>query len=191
MPLAQNPIAPNAHHLQRILLSLPPKVGDIAVAFSKARFTEKAWVGSTTQPWKARKATTKWGKTPRNKGRALLVDTGRLRRSIMIKRVTQTTVTIGTNVPYASVHNFGYRGQVAQNVGAHTRQLKRKAKATNIATGRTKTINYKQDSTVSAHTRIIKQAIQRRQFMGHSPYQDKQIQRLISSQIAKAFTTSP
>lgn len=43
------------------------------------------------------------------KNRAILVQTGRLRRSINSRRTGQFQVTISTDVPYAKVHNEGGR----------------------------------------------------------------------------------
>jgi phage virion morphogenesis protein len=40
-------------------------------------------------------------------GRKPLTDTGRLRRSIQVAEVTPRSVTIGTNLVYAAIHQFG------------------------------------------------------------------------------------
>lgn len=59
-------------------------------------------------------------------GQVLKVQTGRLRRSINY-RITETDTGIdakvGTNVEYARVHEFGFKGTV--NVKAHMRQAKK------------------------------------------------------------------
>lgn len=58
-------------------------------------------------------------------GQVLHVRTGTLRRSIN-QRVEQTEqgtyATVGTNVRYAAIHEFGFTG--AQNVREHVRKLK-------------------------------------------------------------------
>jgi phage gpG-like protein len=185
MPLTKNNIRIKATALRSRLLTLPIKVGDTAVLFSKQRFAQKNWVGNTMEYWRPRKPYGKWGKTPRNKGRALLVDTGRLRRSIRIMNKTTTSVTIGSDVPYAKAHNEGYRGNVSQHVSAHTRRKTQAiiGKRGNVLKGRqvTGTID------VKAHDRTIKQNIPRRRFIGQSPYLDKQIIRIIGAEINKAI----
>jgi len=53
--------------------------------------------------WKKRKEGAR-----RNKGRALLIDTGSLRRDIQKRIVTHDRIVVGTrNVPYAIYHNEG------------------------------------------------------------------------------------
>jgi phage gpG-like protein len=186
MPLTNNTIRNKAAALRSRLLTLPIKVGDTAVLFTKQRFAQANWISNNTEPWKARKAQTKWGKTKRHKGRALLVDTGRLRRSIRIMTKSSTSVTIGSDVPYAKAHNDGFRGTVQQQVGAHTRRItagkilkngKRSTKAREV-TGQ---------AQVKAHARTIKQNIPSRRFIGQSPYLTKQVERIISSEIQKAL----
>lgn len=151
-------------------MTLPIKIGDTAVLFSKQRFAQSNWIDNRVEYWKPRQARTRWGRTPRNKGRALLVDTGRLRRSIRIMGKTASSVTIGSDVSYAKAHNDGFRGSVAQRVSSH---LRRKP------SGGT--------TTVQAHDRTIQQKLPRRRFIGQSQYLTKQINRLIASEIQKAI----
>lgn len=57
-------------------------------------------------------------------GQVLKVQTGRLRRSITFKLnngPNTATATVGTNVEYARVHEFGFTGPVS--VRAHLRQM--------------------------------------------------------------------
>ena len=59
-------------------------------------------------------------------GQVLKVKTGRLRRSINAKPVTETETgveaLVGTNVEYARIHEFGFKGSV--NVREHMRKAK-------------------------------------------------------------------
>jgi phage gpG-like protein len=194
MPLTNNPFSSKTQALRSRLLTLPVKIGDTAVLFAKQRFAQRNWIGNTTEAWRQRKAQTKWSKTKRNKGRALLVDTGRLRRSIRIMARSSTSVTIGSDVPYAIAHNDGYRGTVTQQVGAHTRRQfgkeKRGTGIYSVKTQKEKQRTYKVVSgtiDVKAHARTITQNIPRRRFIGQSPYLDKQVQRIISAEIMKAL----
>jgi phage gpG-like protein len=193
MPLTNNNIRKKAAALRSRLLTLPVKIGDTAVLFTKQRFGQKNWIGDRVEYWRPRKPHSRWGKTARNKGRALLVDTGRLRRSVRIMGKTSYSVTIGSDVPYATAHNDGFRGSVSQQVSAHARRKFGKEK---VGTGkfnkngseRTRSKKVVAGTTqVSAHARTIKQNIPRRRFIGQSQYLTKQIERLISSEIMKAI----
>lgn len=161
--------------LQATMYKLPYQVGVLMLAWSKDRFKYQNWIDTYTKAWKPRKEKTKWGKTKRNKGRALLVDTGRLRRSIRILQTTANSVTIGSDTPYAAAHNEGVRMVVIQQVGAHTRK---RMKTKKMVSG---------EINVSAHTRRISQHIPRRRFMGQSKHLNIQISSLISAEINKIF----
>ena len=126
--------------LSQCLTTLPNQIGTVAVNFAKQRFVSQNWHDTTAEPWQPRKRNRRGGKK-RQKG-AILVDSGRLKRSIRIVSTTTATVTIGTDVAYAQIHNDGFDG--IQSVRAHPRN------------GR----------TVRAHTRHMK--MPRRRFLGDS-----------------------
>lgn len=71
-------------------------------------------------------------------GQVLNVRTGRLRRSINAKPVTETATgvetLVGTNVEYGRIHEFGFKGTV--NVKEHLRKTKNGFKASVRAHGR-------------------------------------------------------
>jgi len=167
-----------------MILTLPVKVGTLAVNFTKQRFREQAWIDNATEPWRRRKPGTK-----RNRGRALLVNTGRLRRGNRIIRTGHLSVTIGNDVPYAAAHNQGFKGTVS--IPAHKRKKLKKekvetSKLTKKGKPRKKTVvSVIGDIDVKAHTR--KMNMPRRQFMGRSMYLNHQIGRLISAEINKIF----
>lgn len=143
------------------MAGLPRKMGDTAVLFTKQRFREQGWAGSGFTPWRPRKAGAK-----RNKGRALLVDSGRLIRSIRVRYTTKDSVPYGTDVPYAKANNEGLRAGVT--IKAHSRKSKSGKSA-----------------EVKSHTRNMR--MPKRQFMGDSPYLQRQIKRVISAEISKAL----
>lgn len=126
--------------LSQCLTTLPNQIGTVAVNFAKQRFVSQNWHDTTAEPWDPRKRNRRGGKK-RQKG-AILVDSGRLKRSIRIVSTTTATVTIGTDVAYAQIHNDGFDG--IQSVRAHSRK------------GR----------TVRAHTRHME--MPRRRFLGDS-----------------------
>lgn len=170
--------------IKRVIQTLPPKVGKQIIVFSKQRFAEQNWIDTTTQPWKHR---TIGGR--KNAGRAILVKSGRLRRSPRIIRTTTNSVTVGSDVPYAAIHNNGFKGLV--NVEEHTRNVYGKQKkSTGVFSVKTKkekmrTIKAITGSvTVQAHTRRVN--MPRRRFLGNSAYLNKQITRLIGAELMRA-----
>lgn len=123
------------------------EAGVRAVRFSKERFRQKNWVDKTVQPWKKRKQ--------KNRG-SLMARTGRLKRSIRVTNKGRYFVRIGTDVPYAKIHNEG--GVMKENVRvkAHSRKRSKRQKR---GQGR---IN------VRAHNRRMNTKIPARQFIGSS-----------------------
>ncbi len=168
---------------KQLLLYAPGMLGNDAVNFFLDSFKRQAWLGNRLEPWAKRRV------NKRRPGRAILVDTGRLRRSIRITRVSQGNVYIGTDVPYAKAHNEGFRGTV--QVKAHKRNKYTKSrigtgKFTKTGKERTKTISSVSGSSmVKAHTRKVN--IVQRQFMGTSPYLTRQLQRRLSAELMKAM----
>jgi phage gpG-like protein len=137
------------------MLRLPIVVGNEAVNFSLQNFRLQGFMGATFQPWAKRKKA--WGKKQRNG--AILISTGRLRRSIRVIRANYDQVVIGTNVPYAKAHNEGSQLGIIQTVKGFSR---------------------KNGQSVKEHTRRINQKIPRRQFIGNSPYLNARIKRSAS-----------
>lgn len=151
--------------LANTLRDLPAIIGEEAVGFYLNSFEQEAWSGNHQQPWKKRKDPTKWGK-PDETDRALLVKTGKLKRSIRVTRILNDKVFVGAggpDVPYAKVHNTGFRGVVKQEVRPFTRRLKNGKSA-----------------KVKGFNRTIHQNIPRRQYIGterDSPYLKARIRR--------------
>src|SRR5690606_29403582 len=81
---------------------LPRMVGTEAMKFFKESFDRQGWVDEGFERWAPRQA-----KAKRNKGRHLLVDTGRLKKSIRVIKAVPGLVVVGTDVPYAQIHNDG------------------------------------------------------------------------------------
>lgn len=174
--------------LDEIMHRLPAQLGAEVVKFSHERWAQQGWLGARFEPWKQRKGGG-WGKAD-NPKRGLLLQTGRLRRSVRVVRVTADYVVVGTDVPYARVHNEGFSGRVTQQVHAHERK-KTSLGITGSRTGKTRTrITYGRKvtgtGTVKAHTRTIYMKIPRRQFLGDSPYLQQRLQRFIAAEIMKA-----
>lgn len=67
-------------------------------------FRDGGFTDNTLVKWKPRKS-----KSKRDIGRAILVKTGDLRRSVKIKGINKSSlnIIIGSDLPYAKVHNDG------------------------------------------------------------------------------------
>ncbi|MDM1061932.1 phage virion morphogenesis protein [Empedobacter falsenii] len=156
---------------------LPPILANEAINFSLNSFDQEAWSGNSQEVWKKRKNPTKWGK-PDETGRALLMKTGQLKRSIQVVRedIDNGIIYIGAggaDTPYARAHNFGFRGKVDQNVRAFTRKMKN---------GKTQ--------QVKEHQRTIHQNIPKRQYIGgdkYSPYLKARLRRASVLELKKIF----
>lgn len=175
-------------NIKKVLITLPVKAGNVAVNFSLENFRRQGFLGHTFQPWRSRKNPTKWGQAPVRNGRSLLVLTARLRRSVRITRTGSDGVLVGSDVPYASVHNDGMRMGQIQQVKAHTRSISTVAKVTSIKSRRTTSKRvHAQSVQVSAHTRKVNQNIPARPFLKESPYLTAQLSRMVAAEFLKAY----
>jgi phage gpG-like protein len=183
--------------VKEVMRTLPRLVGNEVVNFSKENFRRQGFLGNTFEKWPARKVKTKFGITPRNNGRAILVDTAKLKRATRVVSADWNEVIIGNDVPYAQAHNEGISGLgVIQTVKTHRRKMPHK-NGTGAIAGRlnkkatAQRVRYGQTSSgitfVKEHKRKIVMKIPRRRFIGNSPYLNRNIQRLIASQIQKAI----
>lgn len=159
--------------ISRMMKALPRKIAVVAVNFSKERFRQQAWLDNGLKKWQPRKS---GGKN--SSKRAILVKSGRLRRSIRATSVTDRKIVIGTDVPYAQVHNEGGTGEISQNVRGHIRK-EHSRKAYTTRNGRNVPAGKVQQHNVRAFTRKIKLNIPQRQFMGMSEALSKRIERAI------------
>lgn len=144
--------------------SMPQRVATMAVNFSKERFVEQNWHDRQTEPWKKRKGRRRGGDKRQNG--AVLVDSGRLKRSIRVISASRERVVIGTDVPYAQAHNDGADGIV--RVGQHNRRTRKGKKA-----------------VVRAHSR--KMNLPQRQFIGESEELANRVNNMIVEELQKAL----
>lgn len=177
-------------HFKRVLMYAPGMLGNEAVNFFTNSFRQQGWLGNSFTPWRARKAS-KWGKKDKRKGRAILIDSGRLRRSIRIVSNTRGIVIIGTDVPYAKAHNEGMSLGLIQTVRAHKRRIT-KLGITGRKTLKTRTrIEFGRvdngSTMVKSHKRRINQRIPQRQFMGNSPYLTAKLNRILQAELMKGL----
>lgn len=132
------------------------RAGVVAVNFSKERFVKKDWLGNSRIVWKKRK------KPDRG---SLMVRSGRLKRSIRKLSEGDYYVFVGTDVPYAKIHNEGGDINKDINVRSHTRNRRGRSER------------------VKSHRRKIKFTMPKRQFLGDSDALAKRIERFAVREI--------
>lgn len=132
----------------------------------------------------------------RNEGRAILIDTGQLRRSIS-SRVTENSVIFYTDLPYAAIHNDGDEIKVTKRMKGYfwhkyyeatgsfgrkkdgtLRKNKKNARLTTEADFYKWMALKKEGSTIK---------IPRRQFIGTSPEVEQAVREIIEENITEYF----
>ena len=142
---------------------LPVVLGTEANNFFRGNYRLQGWRGDNgLEKWKPRKPG-----ASREKGRAILVDTGRLLRSIK-SYPKASRVVISSNRPYAAIHNSGGAINAVQQVRAH----KRRRRSARGRRGKT--------HVVAAHQRKVSIKMPRRQFMGNSAALERILRRQTS-----------
>lgn len=166
---------------------IPTRAATVAVNFVKERFRKQNWLDETAEPWQKRKRKKRETKTDK---RAVLVKSGRLMRSWRKITANATRAIIGTDVPYAQIHNTGGRVKATANIGAYNKRGYRRAAHTRKRNGVTENVKAGDVAAhvVKAHRREVNFVMPRRQFIGQSATLNNRIQDLITSDITKAIT---
>lgn len=135
-------------------------IAGVALGFYQDSWRRKGYIGSGYRQWKPRNPN-----APRHSGRALMVDSGALRRS-MTYSITGNVVKIWSNMPYAQMHNEGLLATIT--IKSHSRKTK--------SGGQT---------TVKSHSRSVQ--MPQRQFMDYgsdvSPFLIRRIEVIIEKEI--------
>lgn len=150
-------------NITNAIKALPKRIAVLGVNFSKERFTQQNWFDSSAKPWQPR-STKRRGGTRRQSG-AILVDSGRLKRSIRTISISPNSVLIGTDVPYAQAHNDGFNGKVS--IKQHSRHRNGKT------------------YTVKAHSRSVN--LPQRRFLGDSQELNNRLENLVINELEKAI----
>lgn len=175
-----NPIQYDLEKVAKMLRHLPRKVAVVAENFSKERFREQGWKDTSWQPWRKRR-----GDKASDQGRAILVKSGALRRSIKAT-ARGMSVIVSTHLPYAEAHNEGFNGTVSETVGSHSRKS-HKRKGYTRSDGRKFEAVQVKEHTIGSFTRKRNINLPARRFIGQSTVLDKEVTALISADIDKAF----
>ena len=156
------------------------QIGVIAVNFSKERFVQKNWLSNKRESWQARKRPARG---------SILVRSGRLKRSV--RKISQGNyyVYIGTDVPYAQIHNEG--GEINKTVTVKAYSRRNTARARSERTGRKlkKRIETGQ-SNVKAHTRKMNIKMPKRQYLGESAILNRRIERHLSKELDREISNT-
>lgn len=172
-----------ASFFKEAMSTLPTVVGNEIVNFSKERFTAQDWLDKASTPWEKRIST-------KDSGRAILTKTGRLKRSIRVVNTTTDSVSVGSDVPYAKVHNEGFNGTV--QVKSYTRK---KTKTQRIATMKSLTPFSGINASRAIGAKIIaphgkKMNVKKRQFLGPSQTMLDRLKKVASKHIFRNMQLS-
>lgn len=153
----------------------------------KTNFERQAFF---SEAWERRKSPI------RNEGRAILIDTGQLRRSIS-SRVTENSVIFYTDLPYAAIHNEGGEIKVTKRMKGYfwhkyyeaTGSFGRKKDGTLRRTKKNARLTTEADfykwMALKKEGSTIK--IPRRQFIGTSPEVEQAVREIIEENITEYF----
>jgi phage gpG-like protein len=154
------------NRLKNLYRKFPEGAGIEAEDFSNERFKRKNWVDKTNQPWDKAKTAPDWlPKKWRKKRGSLMVDSVQLKNSVRVIKTTRNSVTIGTDKPYAQIHNEG--GTVKQNITIKAHSRKRKGHTENV----------------KEHSRKREFKIPQRKFIGESAILMRRIERFVQREI--------
>ena len=161
------------------IAELPPIVGNMVVNAALDNFRNQAFNG---QPWKARKTKGRRGNGRQN----ILVQSGALRRSIRVIRTTATSVTVGSDLPYASVHNDGGEIKRAARTETFVRNRYTKGVKGKMFGGMGA---FKKGTTAGRGLtfRAYSYRMPQRQFLGRTPALDTAINRTVKRHIINAL----
>lgn len=173
-------------NVQRLKQTLPVLLANQAQTFFVASWKKQGWDDKSVQRWPKRQ-----DQGPKSQGRAILVKSGKLRRAVgqSIRSKTFEKIQLVVALPYAAVHNDGYKGPRR----AHTRSVFSKGSTSKFIGLQRKDGNRKKPTTpvykqigtakVKAHTLDMP----RRRFMGDSANLRAQQVKLINQQMAKVW----
>ncbi|WP_367867883.1 phage virion morphogenesis protein [Pedobacter sp. WC2423] len=170
--------------------SVPTRAATVAVNFSKERFRRQNWSDGGEKAWEKRKQP-KRGAKQANK-RAILVKSGRLMRSIRKISSNADRAIIGTDVPYAQIHNDGGNVKATAQVGAYQKKAYKRRAHTRTRKDSTQSIaaHTVSSHTVKAHRRKMNFTMPQRQFIGVSRTLTGNIEDMITKDITKAIKGS-
>jgi phage gpG-like protein len=171
------PLRDQIADIRTVFRTLPRHVGTEAVVFAKRSFDRQGFQDDGFKAWKPLDPKS-LSKRHAKKGRKALLLTGKLKRSIRITNIGTDFVQIGTDVPYAQLHNEGGTIRKAVLIKAHKRKTRQ-------AFGRKlkKEIEYQ----VKAHKRNMNLTVPQRQFLGQSKFFNRRIEMQTAYKVKQAL----
>lgn len=171
---------------QQLKKVLPKEIGTEAKNFFQDNFRKQGFEDSSIKSWKPRKHD-----KGSSVGRRILTKTGRLQGSIRITTATFNKITIGTNVPYAKIHNEG--GTINRAASSRDIHFKNFDGFKNVRGKKTVVMGLvmskKRGSTKTKNVSIpaYKITMPKREFMGRSRNLENKLRKKIDSQIKEVF----
>jgi hypothetical protein len=175
-------------------------VGNTAKVFFVDSFRKQGWDDKSVQKWKKRQLSERKGRGSKKSadggvrsvkaGRAILVKTGDLRRSIKRNPANRAalSIKISTDLPYAKVHNDGETINVSgrKGSGTITRSIRGSGgfKDGKFTKGRAKRVTF-QGKEYTTGSYAIK--MPKRQFMGDSYNLNEKVKAVIVKRLDKIF----
>lgn len=172
-------ISRQLQEVRKLKARIPRIMGTEAVNHFKNSFRIEAFEDDWSRPerWKARS-----GFDKNKKRRAILTKTARLKRSIRITTLGGNFVIVGTNVPYAKIHNEG--GKVNVPV---TKKMRRFFWAMYYQNKKSPEVAMRWKSLAITKRTSIQINMPKRQFMGESKFLDKKITDFLLKEFQKIF----
>jgi phage gpG-like protein len=81
---------------------MPDELANMSLRYFQKSFKQQGFEDNTFNKWKERKN--------HDRSRSILVKSGKLRRSILIKQKSFSKIVIGSYLPYSAIHNEGFNG---------------------------------------------------------------------------------
>ncbi len=172
----QRDIGQMAQNVQELMRKLPALAGAEVLMTVDENFRSQSFFGD---PWEPRKD----GDT----GRAILVKSGRLRRSFSLD-VSRLQVIVRSDAPYAEIHN---EGGLVDNVAAVPAHTRRRFSTEEVSAPGARKPRYVKSligkHQVQAHTRQLNHQMPQRQFLGDHPQLTERLNRLLQTQLIRIF----
>lgn len=182
--------------VRRTLENSIVEVGNTAKNFFVENFRKQGFDDKTVEKWQKRKKVERKGRGSKKSaaelgtvrsvksGRAILVKTGDLRRSIIrIPNRSALNVKIQTDLPYAKIHNEGGIINKSEQTGKILSFNKKGRFAKQKTEKQRARTSYQQKVTISAHT--IK--MPKRQFIGDSYNLNEKVKAVLVKRLNKVF----
>ena len=107
-------------------INLPKILGNIALVHFRKSFRDEGFTDETLSKWVPRKHQNKADRRTKRR-RALLVDSGNLRKSLRVKSANFRSIRVGSyGIPYAERHNKGLGGMPKRQFIGRSAMLRRK-----------------------------------------------------------------